>query len=250
MICHQQYLPILSVLAIACCPSLVGLHPATASPPKSSNPLEISLKFPAGKNRGTPVTTSGGGARSDSVACVNLKKGELSLNALTPNYSNVATTASATPTLYFYIPPTKATTGELVITDENDREVYQTTFSLPSQSGIAKLTIKSETGLTSGNQYKWALMIVCDRQYRNRDIFIEGKLEYQALAEAIAKSLEDKKTLEKAEFYAQKGYWLDTLDNAAAIRSTQPADWTELLNSVGLEAMSDLPLVDCCIPDN
>ena len=246
----QKYLPVLSILAIACCPAFVGFFPATASPQKTSNSLQVSLKFPAGKNRGAPVTTSGGGSRSDSVACVNTKKGELSLNALTPNYSNIATTASPNPTLYFYVPPTQASTGELVITDENDNEVYQTIFTLPSQSGIAKLTVKPETALASGKQYKWALMIICDRQYRNRDVFIEGKLEYEVLDEAIAKSLASKKPLEKAEFYAQKGYWLDTLDNAVKIRSKQPGDWAELLKSVGLEAMSDLPLVDCCTPDN
>jgi hypothetical protein len=245
----QKSFPILAVLAIATSPLLVGFSPFLSPSQRNANTQAISLKFPAAKDRGAPVTTSGGGARSGST-CMATQEGELSLNALTPNYSNIATTASANPALYFYIPPTKATSGELVITDENDNEIYETTFALPGQPGIVKLTVRPQTALVSGKHYNWSLMIICDSQDRYRDLSSEGKLEYQKLDDATLKSLETKDALEKAKFYANKGLWLDTLDNATQVRTKYPTDWAELLNSVGLEAMSNLPFVDCCAADN
>ena len=246
MINRQKSFPFLGVLAIAISPVLVGFSPFPSLSQGNANPQEISLKFPPPKDRGAPVTTSGGGMRGGSAACVNIREGELSLNALTPNYNNIATTASATPTLYYFIPPTKATSGELVITDENDNEVYETTFTLPSRPGIVKLTLHPKTALVSGKHYNWSLMIICDAKDRYRDISSEGKLEYQKLDDATAKSLETKDALEKAKFYADKGFWLDTLDNVAQARAEHPADWTELLNSVGLADLSDQPFSDCC----
>jgi hypothetical protein len=240
--------PFIAILAIVFSPNLVGFSPAPVSPAENAYHQEISVKFPQGKNRGGPVTTSGGGTRSGAASCLTTKAGELSLNALTPNYQNVVTTASVNPTLYFYIPSTQATLGELVLTDED--EVYQTLFTLPGQPGIAKLTLQPQTTLVSGKQYKWSLMIICDRQDREQDISIQGKLKYQKLDKAIAQSLEAEDPLKKAEFYANQGYWLDTLENAAKSRSKQPQEWTELLKSVGLGTMSNLPFVECCKPKN
>jgi Domain of Unknown Function (DUF928) len=239
MINPPQSFSILGLLTLAIFPLSIPLS-------TNINSQEISLKFPPPQDRGAPTTTSGGGMRSGSAACINIKEGDLSLNALTPNYSNIATTASATPNLYYYIPPTSATSGELIVTDENDNEVYETTFNLPNQPGIIKLVVKTRIPLVSGKKYYWSLMMICDRQNRYRNISLEGRLDYQQLEPAAIQSIETKDVLEKAKFFASKGFWLDTLDNAAKAQANHPQEWIELLNSVGLEALSNQPILKCC----
>ena len=50
--------------------------------------------------------------------------------------------------------------------------------------------------------------------------------------------------MKKAQFYANQGIWLETLDSVAQVRSISPTDWTELLQSVGLESLSSQPFVE------
>lgn len=227
--------------------ALVGSIGAIAYPrPASSYPLSIALQFPAVPDRGAPATTSGGGTRSDTAFCVNTGADELSLNPLTPYYGKTVTTASANPTLYFYVPPTKAAAGEAVLLDDNDNEILAAQFALPPESGIVRLNLQPKTALVPGRKYRWSVSLVCDPRNRTRDVSIAGIIEYRPLEAPIARSLEVKNFLEKARFYAGRGDWLDTLDNAAKVRGQQLSEWTELLQSVGLDALLDRPIVDCC----
>jgi hypothetical protein len=212
--------------------------------PKSSNNVssqQISLRFPRGSDRGAPVTTGGGGTRGPGSSCLKTENGELSLNALTPNFSNVATTASANPTFYYYLPETSANLAEFVITDLNQATVYQTTVKLPAQSGIMKIKAVPKVPLSADQYYQWSLKIICDSQHRDKDLILEGVLEYQNL-DKTALSSDD--PMKKAQFYANQGIWLETLDSVAQIRATSPTDWTELLQSVGLESLSSQPFVE------
>jgi len=223
-------------------PSLMGfsgLSPRDRSDKFSSQ--QISLKFPQGSDRGAPVTTGGGGTRGPGSSCLKTQNGELSLNSLTPNFSNVATTASANPTFYYYLPETSANLAEFVITDLNQATVYQTTVKLPAQSGIMKIKAMPKAPLSADQYYQWSLKIVCDSQHRDQDLILEGILEYQNL-DKTALSSDD--PIKKARFYADKGIWLETLDSVAQVRSISPTDWTELLRSVGLEGLSSQPFVE------
>jgi hypothetical protein len=173
----------------------------------------------------------------------------MSFNALAPHYSNEVTTASGNPTLYFYLPPTRATTGEATLEDEEGKQLYRVAFPLPGQAGIAHLSLPPLTPLVAGKTYRWQVAIVCDPEYPTRNETVAGTLQYRPLDRASADSLTSKNFLEKAKFYAGRGDWLDTLDNVARARSQQPGEWTELLDSVGLNDLSGQPLLDCCAPE-
>jgi hypothetical protein len=242
MINWFKKLPFCGMIVVTISPTLMGF--TDLSLPKSSNNVssqQISLSFPRGSDRGAPVTTGGGGTRGPGSSCLKTENGELSLNALTPNFSNVATTASANPTFYYYLPETSANLAEFVITDLNQATVYQTTVKLPAQSGIIKIKAIPKVPLSADQYYQWSLKIVCDSQHRDQDLILEGILEYQNL-DKTALSSDD--PLKKAQFYAEKGIWLETLDSVAQIRATSPTDWTELLQSVGLESLSSQPFVE------
>ena len=242
MINWLKTLPFCGMIVFTISPTLMGF--TDLSLPKSSNNVssqQISLRFPSGSDRGAPVTTGGGGTRGSGSSCLKTGNGELSLNALTPNFSNVATTASANPTFYYYLPETSANLAEFVITDLNQATVYQTTVKLPAQSGIMKIKAMPKVPLSADQYYQWSLKIVCDSQHRDQDLILEGVLEYQNL-DKTALSSDD--PLKKAQFYAEKGIWLETLDSVAQVRSISPTDWTELLQSVGLEGISSQPFVE------
>ena len=242
MINWLKTLPFYGLIIFTISPTLMGF--TDLSPSKSSNNLrsqQISLRFPSGSDRGAPVRTGGGGTRGAGSSCLKAQNGELSLNALTPNFSNVATTASANPIFYYYLPETSANLAEFVITDLNQTTVYQTNVKLPAQSGIMKIKVVPKVPLSADQYYQWSLKIVCDSQHRDKDLILEGILEYQNL-DTTALSSDD--PIQKARFYADKGIWLETLDSIAQIRSTSPTDWTELLQSVGLEGLSSQPFVE------
>jgi len=211
-------------------------------------PQVISLKFPTDQYRGAPTATSGGATRSDEAPyCANTSQGDF--NVLSPNNSRVLKTISANPTIFFYIPPTQATLGEVILLDKDDKELYTTQFLLPKQSsGIASVVLHPQQTLISGESYKYSLAIICDSQFRNRDIVVSGELKYTTIDEKVAQSLKNQDYLKKANYYAKQGYWLDTLENTAKISSRQPEQWKELLESAGLKDMSSFSLIDCCTP--
>lgn len=217
---------------------------------------KFSSLFPSGGRRGAPTITSSGGTRSgDSAACLSSENGELALNALTPYYNKEVTTASANPTFYVYVPRTRATTLAVELTDEQGHLVAKSLFpfALAGQSGIVRLPLQPTTPLVPGKTYSWEVYLVCDTEFvernkgeSNQETWSKGTLEYRPLDEASDRFLKTKNLDEIALFYAQRGDWLDTLDNAARAKSQNPDIWKEMLESVGLEILVNQPLLDCC----
>lgn len=220
---------------------LSPLLPVLSSP--LFNEVMISLEFPDTGNRGAPKKSAGGGTRSDDQNCLTNEENEPPLVALMPNRENKAKTASDTPTFYGYIPTTNATEGEFVLVDADGNEVYYTQFDLPSTPGIITLEIPQTVALKPGN-YTWSLMVICDSRYRNRDKYVEGSLEYVVLTEDLEHQIKDKPSLEKAQVYAEESLWLETLDTVAKIKQENPQEWQQLLTSVGLEMLTEIPVVE------
>lgn len=224
-------------------PSLVGFTSIPQSQ-KDSRGMEISLEFPPTGDRGAPKKTAGGGTRSDDVACLNVKEGDLSLVALMPNRKNMAKTATSTPTIYIYVPENKVKTAEFVLVDENNQEIYETILTLPDKAGIISFTIPEKAGLTPGKNYSWSFMVICDSNYRNRDKFVGGTINCQKLTPELQNQLKNADNLKKAQLYANSEIWYEALDLIAQMRSKHPQEWQQLLQSVGLGEVEQFPLLD------
>ena len=223
-----------------------GMGEASWTMPLQSDKL-VALQFPpTGKNRGTPQRTAGGGTRSDDVSCLIEEEQDLPLVALMPDRENESRTSIATPSLYWYVPQTTASKGEFVLVDENNQEAYYAAFDLPKQPGIIKLRIPEAASLEPGKIYSWSMMVICDSRYRNRDKYVEGKIEYVTPDDEINRQVSVSPALEQAKIYANSNLWLETLDTIVKIRPENPDAWQELLQSVGLESLSDKNFVDCC----
>ncbi len=240
LITSKKFSLLLSIMILGVSSPLLS---ALSSPLLNSS--IISLNFPDTGNRGAPKKSAGGGTRSDDETCLTNEDNEPPLVALMPNRENKAKTASDTPIFYGYIPTTTASEGEFVLVDEDENEVYYKQFSLPSTPGIIKLEIPKTVALKPGN-YTWSLMIICDSRYRNRDKYVEGSLEYVVLTEELENQLKDKHSLEKAQVYANENLWFETLDIVVKMKEENSQEWQELLTSVGLEMLAEVPMINCC----
>lgn len=212
--------------------------------------LEVSgVTFPRRVRVGAPSRTGGAGTRGRRW-CI---KGNKLLTALTPN-NNVATTVSANPTLFWYVPQTEAKSAEFVIFDPDlDREVYKTTLALEDIPGVVKLSLPKAVSLETGKEYVWQLALICNPENPEEQDYVRGMIERTQLSSAQKTKLADAiEPLKQAEVYAGAGIWLETLIVLSQLRHERPNDskindaWKELLESVELEAIATEPLIECC----
>ncbi len=247
MSCRKN-LSYLSALSIALCVELVTF--SLAAPPLRAQSLKVSVTFPRAQNRGAPARTAGAGQRRPDCYV-----GNTPLTALTPS-NNVATTVSANPTLFWYVPQSEAKSAEFVVIDNQKNEIYATTLALNGSPGIVKLSLPATVSLETGKDYTWQLALICDPTDRSGDQVVEGLIERTALSSAQKTRLAAATDpLKQAEVYAQARIWQETIAILAQLRRDRPNDsnvtnaWKELLNSVELPAIATAPLVECCTAD-
>ncbi|TAF10141.1 MAG: DUF928 domain-containing protein [Nostocales cyanobacterium] len=211
-------------------------------------PIKISLKFPSGDPRGTPETTVGGGKRG--VSCITLEKGKPSLTALMPKRDNKSLTVSGTPEFYFYVPKTQATKEEFVLGEfilkKGEEDIYKQTFTLPTQPGIVKLQLPVTSSLKIGSTYTWYFLIICDPEDRSGDQYTVGTIEKIVISPSLQEALQQATPVKRTEIYAHNDLWPETVSNMVKLRTNQPNEWKELLESVGLEMIAEEPLLQCC----
>ncbi|MGM3306271.1 DUF928 domain-containing protein [Anabaena sp. WFMT] len=241
---RHKYIQYLGKLAIGISPALLTAHIFPSQLLAQPLPIKISLEFPSGDSRGKPESTIGGGRRGFS--CIHLEKGKPTLTALTPRRDNQIKTSSDNPTLYFYVPKTTATTGEFVLRSEEDNDIYQTSFTLPSTSGIVQLNIPPTAGIKTGKKYQWYFTLICNSEDRSGDEYTEGDIQRTTISSSLNKDLQQATPLKQAEIYAKNDLWPETLNNIAQLRTQKPDEWQELLKSVGLEVIAEEPILKCC----
>lgn len=196
-------------------------------------------------SRGLPGRREGGGTRG---GCLQSGK---TLTALMPE-ANFGQTLSGYPTFFWYVPSVSASTAEFLLLDEQNEEIYQTTFLLEGNDGIIGLSLPSTVdfpALEVGKDYHWYFSIVCDANDRSADIFVEGWVQrIEPDAELVAR-LETAAPEERPAIYAESGIWYEAVGALAALRRSQPnstellQSWNTLLNSVGLGDLSNKVLL-------
>ena len=204
--------------------------------------------------RGTPNQTEGGASRDDGKCTDDDVKPNPPLMALMPRDSVVLTVAER-PTFFIYVPQISARSAEFVLKDENEEDVYTTSMTLPNKPGIISISLPPTVkALETGKTYRWYFDLVCNsgkRLFVDR-LSIERIEPNSTLAEALKKA----QPRDRPSLYAQNGIWYDTLQALAALRYTSPndtslaADWKQLLESSGLQAIANQPLNNCCTPES
>jgi len=203
---------------------------------------------------GLPSRREGGGTRG------NCLQGQYPLTALVPDTS-FGQTVEVSPTLLWYVPQIAAEAAEFVLLDENENEVYKTTFPIPETGGIVSLRLPPVTQAATGapiatsrleaNQYyHWYFSLICDPNDRSGDIFTEGWIQRIEPTATLVNQLGTPS--DRPRVLKQVGIWYDAIAASAALRQAEPNDqtyqneWANLLETVGLAHLAEAEIVECC----
>lgn len=193
-------------------------------------------------NRGVPGSRFGGATRG---ACVT---GNERLTAVLPD-THLGQTAVAAPTLFVFVPKSKATQGEVVIADAANHTLATMVVDLPTEAGI--LALKPNVQLQPGQDYRWTFTLLCGADADDPSAFISvgGVISRVQPATDLAKKLQGKSAGDRLGAAVDAGLWYETLAILAelqgheATRSVARSEWVAVLSAVGLESIAQAPLV-------
>ncbi len=223
------------------------LSPAEANSFKlSNNVLPISPLLAQSEEfdfsgDGRSGTRDGGGSRGN---CPDVK---IPVTALMPA-SNWGKTVAERPTFWFDVPysPQQAVSGEFVLQDEANNDIYRTAFTLPQTPGLVSVSLQtSQVSLETNKWYSWSFLLYCDSQKSSSPIIVEGWVQRVPLSPNLKSQLTQAKS--RADIvYARNMIWYDAINHLAELRLKNPKDaelqnaWTKLLGAkgVGLEKLS------------
>ena len=230
-------------LPIVCLASICLLVPTTRQVEANSLSLEtsqlnsysVAQKIPRLRfklpSRGVP------GARVSGAT----RQGSNYVTAIIPS-KKLGLTASESPTLFVYIPENQSASANLVITDEQGKQLYQSDFTVPQEAGILRIKLPETVNLETDKIYKWQVQLNSENSspMMNFKLKTFGWVEKVPLVENSLNSLAEEETWANLNTLAEAGIWHDTLEQLAMLRLENPediqleAEWTELLTSVGL----------------
>ena len=210
----------------------------------SESSAKVTFNPPTGDK---PKTTNGAATRI-TRQCINPSANtDLPPLPIIPPAQGL-TTASH-PTVLAYLPKISAKKVLFSWRDENNNEHYQTILSLENEAGIISLTLPEDSPpLELGKNYQWALAIMCDGKLHPDSPTIEGQIRRVSLESTINERLKIANPLETAVIYGQAGIWYETVAILAQLKTAElhcpklASNWQDLLNSVGLEKVSQVPI--------
>jgi hypothetical protein len=198
-------------------------------------------------NVGTPRRRESAAVRGDSENSTDEQ-----LVALLPSIEP-ALTVSAYPTIFVSLPRTSAEKGEfLLVRGDKDEVLYETSITLPSNSGIVSVSLPNNgtlAPLEAGKTYRWYFFVIRNPQERTEDMVAEGEIQRVEPSPNLVAQLKNASPRDRAAIYAEAGVWYDAIDSIAQLRRSSPndtviaRDWAELLKSVGLDTISQKPLL-------
>jgi hypothetical protein len=217
----------------------------------ANTPIHLAQNFP---DEGDPKGRRRGGT-SRREGCPNLKT---PITALVPGEetngtSFFASTVAEHPTFWVYVPelPTNLRSGEFVLQDEQENDVWRTPLTLPEKSGAIAISLPQnpQYALKQNSKYHWFFRVYCgDPQNQPEYIFVDAWMQRVALTPNLQRQLETAKPQEYTA-YAAHNIWYDAVTNLAELRRTNPGDrvltqeWTNLLKAVDLEELAQAPIV-------
>lgn len=238
----RSYLALVPAVTLFLLP-LSSLSFAQATTPGVSQHSSLAARLRANlPNRGVPGSRFGGATRG---ACVS---GSERLTALLPD-THLGQTAMATPTLFVFVPKSKAMQGEVVIADAEHRPLATRVVDLPAEPGI--LALKPNVQLQPGQDYRWTFTLLCGADADDPSAFISvsGVISRVQPATDLAKRLQGKSGGDRLGAAVDAGLWYETLAILAelqgneATRNLARSEWVAVLSAVGLGSIAQAPLV-------
>lgn len=239
-----------------------------------------AVKFPrSSPSRGAPPRTASG-APQRNPSCIREYKDDkqtqkfTKMTVLAPS-SNIITSLSKNPTLMVYLPKlTLDTNGDgqqdvfeptidIVIEEKvlvpnqgyQYREIYYESFAIePTVFRTPRLAAYhlNNANLEPGKQYHWLLHINCSPVNLGQ---IEGEISCANGCTAMntlpnAQSFTQQQLIQSAQDYADQFFWNETLNFTVQLRQSDPAQWEQLLESQGLECLTNVAFANDYRPES
>jgi hypothetical protein len=217
-----------------------------SSIPFSITPSMAQVTFKPPKTQ-APKNSTGGASRDASTCGADMSKiTAASVTALLPK-TNIGLTVAERPAILVYVPQTNAKKALFALQDEQGKQSYQTTLALPQKPGVIEIQVPSSvSALKIGKNYQWSLVMICTEELEPDSPWVSGWIRRVE----SNRNLNNQPTLELASQLANMGIWYDSLSTLAALRRKQPnnptvaTSWQELLKSVNLNAIAEVPLAN------
>lgn len=182
-----------------------------------------------------PEEAEGAATRNDNQCPGNLSakanRNPSKLKAIVPQ-GNSGLTAQEYPTFWVYVPPTTAQSAILSIAEVGEKPYWHQAIDLTGKSGTIGVKLARNThGLEIGQNYRWALILVCGEDPHPNDPVVTAGIK------RIKSNLPQNLTLlEQVAWYAQGGIWYDALNILAQEKSSLNNGeilWSRYLRSGG-----------------
>ena len=184
-------------------------------------------------------------------------------DSTTISESYLAQTATESPMIWIFIPDNEtfrsASSAEFVLQD-NETGIHLEPsliepFQMAQNQGIIRIPIAHT--LEPGRIYRWIFTITVDLDSFEQNPSVEGLIKYVPPTADLAQQIERLPSQPEQidAIYTQHGIWHDALTLAGEQLSQDPenaglqATWSDLLTSIGLGELAEVPIVDCCNPN-
>ncbi|MEG4859521.1 DUF928 domain-containing protein [Microcoleus sp. K1-B6] len=165
--------------------------------------------------------------------------------------SNIGLTLTESPTFFVYVSQPAAQVEFILLNEDESEVVYETTLK-NDKAGIVGVSLseKDQTkNIEVGKRYVWSFALACDPLERSGDYIVKGWMQRIEPQANLKNDLANPDPMAKVIAYARNGIWYETLATLAEMRRLAPDDsrltteWTQLLQSQGLESIAAQPLV-------
>jgi hypothetical protein len=228
----------------------VSLAETEISANSLSNSLPPSWEFTP-PDTGQPDHREGGATRSPLTNKTNCLVGDDNFIALVPQ-SGKGLTAQAYPTFSWYLPPNLGKKIQFSLKNQKGDEIYSQEYfliknqlrpqimslKLPDNSGLAPLEI--------GQEYHWQLTLICNTSNDFDFISVQGRVERVSPYSLSSVKFDTLNLENQIKIYAQERLWYETFELMLKLQRLQPPSselksaWVNLLNSVGLDSISNV----------
>jgi Domain of Unknown Function (DUF928) len=199
----------------------------------------IAIAPAAQAERFVPRVKSGPGRTQGGATRGNCKQAEQPLLLLPiTSPEKVGLTTQAYPTFAWYLPATAPTEVEFVL-QENDRNVYSTSFQVTGEAKLITVKLPETSNLPPlqvGKTYTWKFVLHCPAPTENFAP-TQGQIQRIIPSPSLARSLTAASPIQRAELFAKEGIWYDATDSFLTARrqADNPqslASWQEFIKSV------------------
>jgi len=175
--------------------------------------------------------------------------------------SGMGQTLAEYPTIFWYLPWTRAWGMEFKLTNREGQDIYTTKYAFARDTSndyqgqdaqlvvgtpvILSLTIPRLKGsslpLKVDQKYDWTIRIICNPNDQSGDVYMAGTIERVSIDPTLSRRLQQAPPEERVVLYAKERLWYEALGTLVKLQRDRPNDpaviaaWDKLLKSVGLD---------------